>query len=537
MKDFFIYDKELKNIDQSDLGKKFTLCGFVSQVRDLGHLVFIDLRQENYFLQLNIAKEFYQKASLESVIQVEGILSKKEENNEKIKNGDLELIVESMIILSLAQTPPFLPNKEAKEELKLKYRYLELRNKQSFLKFRSDLSLKIRQFFHQEHFTEIETPLLYKSTPEGSRDYVVPSRIHPGHFYALPQSPQTLKQLLMISDFSKYFQICKCFRDEDLRSDRQPEFTQIDFEVSYPEVSFFKKFNEKLFSFLLNQDITFEELSYDDAIKFYGSDKPDLRFDLKFQDLPSHDFDQIKPLSRCLFLDSSYSLSRKEIDDLCGKKIYWFKVENKLLSGGIAKFIKGQELKSGLYFIGEAQDLHSLRKFFAHKFNLYKRDYSFLWIYDFPLFEEGEEGIQAKHHPFTRVQRDQLDDFFENKNLLNLKADAYDLVCNGYELGGGSLRIFSEQEQYHLFKILKLSDENIKNQFGFFLEAFKYGVPPHGGMALGFDRICMILQQTDNIRDVIAFPKTTSATDLMSETPSKISSEQLKTVHLSLDIK
>lgn len=530
----FEYTHLIKDVSIRDLSKSFTLCGFVSNIRDLGSLVFIDLRDSSGMLQVTISKQLYQSVSLESIIKVTGILQKKEEAASFKENNTIELNVLEYTILSLAQPLPFLPSREANDDLRGKYRYLELRTKQDILQFRSDVNFSIRQFFHKEGFTDIETPLLYKSTPEGARDYLVPSRIYPGFFYALPQSPQTLKQLLMIAGTSKYFQICKCFRDEDLRSDRQPEFTQVDFEVAYPKIEFFKDFSQRLFSSLLNREIIIDELSYEDAEKFYGSDKPDLRFDLLLEDPLKTTFPEISSSFRMLYIDKL--LPRSTIEKLCPKNVFWFKKDT-AVSGGISKFLLEEPQKDGIYFFGSPKNLGELRLQVAKEFYTPKEGLFFLWIKDFPLFEESNSGITSVHHPFTRVRRDQLQDFFEEKNILNLKADAYDLVCNGFELGGGSLRMHDQKEQLHMFKLLGLSDSSVQKQFGFFAEALQYGVPPHGGMALGLDRIIMILKNLSSIKDVIAFPKTNKAYDLMSSSPSEVSLNQLQDLHLSIDKK
>jgi len=530
----FEYTHLIKDLSLDHLSQSITLCGFVSNIRDLGSLVFIDLRDDSGFLQITLSKDIYKTVTLESVIKVTGILQKKEESNTHKENNHLEIHASEYTILSLAQTLPFLPSKDANEDLKGKYRYLDLRSKQDILQFRSDINFSIRTFFHQEGFTEIETPILSKSTPEGARDYLVPSRIYPGSFYALPQSPQTFKQLLILSGTSKYFQICKCFRDEDLRSDRQPEFTQVDFEIAYPKLEFFKDFSQRLFSYLLNDKISIEELSFQDAEKFYGSDKPDLRFDLRLEDPLETTFPEISSSFRMLYIDKL--LPRSTIEKFCQKNIFWFKKDT-TVSGGISKFLKEEPKKDGIYFFGLPKQLGELRLQLGKEFYTPKEGLFFLWIKDFPLFEESSSGLTSTHHPFTRVQRSQLQDFLEGKNLLNLKADAYDLVCNGFELGGGSLRIHNPEEQLRMFELLGLSSSSIEKQFGFFLEALQYGVPPHGGMALGLDRIIMILKDLSSIKDVIAFPKTNKAYDLMNQSPSEVSFEQLKDLHLSIDRK
>ncbi len=575
---------ELRGVD---LDKKVTLCGWVNKTRDLGGLYFIDLRDKFGITQLNFSTfkgtiEELKSLSLESVILVEGIIQKRpqESVNHKMPTGEIELYVDKLEILSLSDKDkiPFLPygSVGASEDLRLKYRYLDLRTKrlQDILQIRSATTLKVRQVMHGEGFVEVETPILYKTTPEGARDYIVPSRVHPGHVYALPQSPQTLKQLLMIGGTDKYFQIAKCFRDEDLRADRQPEFTQIDIEVSFSTPEYIKNLIEKILKeiFSLEDNFVLPVMSYQEAMESYGCDKPDLRFGLKHHNATKlfldSEFSLLKDVAstgliKAIFLSEKVAQpTRKEIDSLIevikpfdAKNVYWFKVNGAERSGGISKFINEKihsELmknsdspdKSGWWFFiadQKADVVHSamdaLRRHFAHKYKLLGDKKAFVWVNDFPLFEydEKEGRFFAKHHPFTRPRLDQLELFMSNdpNKLKECLADAYDVVCNGQELGGGSMRIYDPLVQAQMFKILGFSPEDAQKQFGFFLEALKYGVPPHGGLAFGLDRLIMILTKTDNIRDVIAFPKTASASDLMAQAPSTPSVEQLKELNLS----
>lgn len=574
-------------LNESHVGQTVVLCGWVNKYRNLGSLHFIDIRDKYGVTQLGFADfkgdlALLKKCSLESVIYAKGVVAKRpaEAQNAKMQTGMVEVQVEELRVLSQCDVDriPFLPHGaiEATDDLKLKYRYLDIRtNKlQNLLKLRSDTMQKVRSILVGEGFIEVETPILYKSTPEGARDYVVPSRVHPNHVYALPQSPQTLKQLLMIGNTDKYFQICKCFRDEDLRADRQPEFTQIDIEVSFPTQEYIKNLVEKVLRNLFNMPESFSVpvMSYAQAMRDYGSDKPDLRFGLKqyiVNDIfAGTDFavfaNALKEngLVKTFFVPAANAnFSRKDTDSFVevvkphgGKGVAFFKVDKGERSGGIAKFITDDihaklnalfsESGDGtwLFFADADHDVvhncaDAMRRHLGHKLDLIEEGFKFLWVNDFPLLEWSDDRFFAKHHPFTMVKEEHVDAFIngdvtqKNGPLKDVAANAYDIVCNGYEIGGGSLRIFDQKVQKRMFEVLGMSDEEVKNQFGFFIEALNYGVPPHGGLAFGFDRLMMLLAGTENIRDVIAFPKTTSASDLMSSAPSVPSAAQLKELH------
>lgn len=566
----------------SDIGKTVTICGWVNKVRDLGALHFVDLRDKHGLTQLGFEQfkgdlAVLKTFSLESVVRATGIVAARPDSakNPKMATGLVEVQVQSVELLSHAEIPPFLPHghTEATEDLRLKYRYLDLRSErlQKILKIRSDATRKARETLYELGFMEVETPILYKTTPEGARDYVVPSRVHKGKVYALPQSPQTLKQLLMIANSDKYFQICRCFRDEDLRADRQPEFTQIDIEVSFPTMDYMKNLASRMVSRLFNlgDDFILKGITYDEVMAKYGSDKPDVRFGLEqmnvtkifansgfatFADIAKEKHGLVKAMFLPVKLGT---LARKDIDALTdvvkpygGKGVAWFKVENGALSGGISKFVT-PEIQAGLYehshekgdglwfFCADKKDnvahdcADAVRRHLGKTLKLYNPDdYAFLWVYDFPLLDVDFEtkGIGAKHHPFTMPRLDQIEHFMSNdlEKLAACKAQAYDIVCNGYELGGGSLRIFDNKVQSRMFEVLGLSPEEAQHQFGFFVEALKYGTPPHGGMAFGMERLVMMLTKTDSIRDVMAFPKTATATDLMAGAPSKPNDAQTK---------
>ncbi len=579
---------------EEHIGQEVTVCGWVNKYRDLGALHFIDLRDKHGLTQLGFDSfegdiSLLKKCSLESVILAKGIVAARpaEAKNKKMDTGLVEVQVRELKVLSQCDVDniPFLPfgQSEVSDDHRLKYRYLDLRTKklQNILKVRSQATTKVRNLLSNEDFIEVETPILYKSTPEGARDYVVPSRVHPGSVYALPQSPQTLKQLLMIGNTDKYFQICRCFRDEDLRADRQPEFTQIDIEVSFATPKYIKNLATKLMQEIYSQDsdFTLPSMHYDEAMKVYGSDKPDIRFGLKhkivtdiFKDSDFSVFSSVANaggLIKAFFVPAeNATFSRKDTDGFVevvkphgGKGVAFFKVNAGERSAGISKFITDEiytkitalEENSGdgtwLFFADKNHEsVHAcadaLRRYLGKKLNLQKDGYSFLWVHSFPLLEwsENHGRYVACHHPFTMVKNDQLDTFMNateeditNKDsaLRNLSAEAYDIVCNGYELGGGSLRIYDQEVQTQMFKVLGMSDEEVKSQFGFFIEALKYGTPPHAGVAFGLDRIVMLLVGTDNIRDAIAFPKTTKASDLMSQAPSVPAKEQLEELHFN----
>ena len=558
-----------------------TVCGWVSKSRNLGGLHFIDLRDKYGLTQLSF-KEFsgdmdiLKKCHLESTIMVSGKVKPRpaEAQNKNMATGDVEVMVESIELLGACDIDniPFLPHGkvDATEDLRLKYRYLDIRSErlQNILKKRSEVTVEVRNILHGEGFIEVETPILYKSTPEGARDYIVPSRVHPGEVYALPQSPQTLKQLLMIGGTDKYFQICRCFRDEDLRADRQPEFSQIDLEVSFATPTYIKTLVEKVVKnlFKLADDYVMPIMSFKEAMTSYGSDKPDLRFGLKQYDVTSlfkdSDFAVLSGpannngLIKTMFVPEVMgTFSRKDTDGFVdvvkphgGKGVAFFKVNNEERSAGISKFITDDIMTklssttgeggngTWLFFADNSHNIvHScadaLRRFLGEKLNLIQEGYQFVWINEFPLVEWDEDSkrFMAVHHPFTMPLKDDVEKFLsgDNAQIKEVRAEAYDVVCNGYELGGGSMRIHRSDIQEAMFNALGMSKEEAEYQFGFFLEALKYGVPPHGGLAFGLDRLIMIIVGTDSIRDVIAFPKTTKATDLMAGAPSKPAVEQL----------
>jgi aspartyl-tRNA synthetase len=566
----------------SDIGKTVTLCGWMNKYRNLGSLHFIDLRDKYGVTQLGFEAfagdvNELRKFSLESVLLATGKVVARPESarNPNMATGLVEVQVAEIRLLSLAEEVPFLPHGmvPATEDLRLRYRYLDLRSKklQDILTLRSESTKKARLSLYEIGFNEVETPILYKTTPEGARDYIVPSRVHPGKVYALPQSPQTLKQLLMIANTDKYFQICRCFRDEDLRADRQPEFTQIDIEVSFPTLEYMKNLATHVVKrvFGLPEDFQMLSISYDEVMRDYGSDKPDVRFGLKQLDVTDlfrgsafGTFAEVAGtcdgLVKAMFVPASTgTLARKDIDLLVevvkpygGKGVAWFKVENGQATGGISKFVDANLLASlyqrspekgdGLWFFCADKNFNvthdcadALRRHFGKHFNLIDHDkYAFLWVYDFPLFDYDAEAntLGAKHHPFTRPKDEDMELYYSNdkSKVKDVKAYAYDIVCNGYEIGGGSLRIFDNQQQSRMFELLGFTPEDAQHQFGFFIEALKYGTPPHAGMAFGMDRIIMLLAKTDSIRDVIAFPKTASATDLMASSPSRPSDAQTR---------
>ena len=571
---------------KESVGEKVTLCGWVNKSRNLGGLHFIDIRDKYGVSQLSF-KEFSEDLSilktchLESTIKIVGTVKSRpaEAQNKNMPTGEVELMVEAIEVLSACaiEDLPFLPHGagEPTENLKLKYRYLDLRSSrlQEILKIRSEATVTVRNILHDEGFIEVETPILYKSTPEGARDYVVPSRVHPGEVYALPQSPQTLKQLLMIGGTVKYFQICRCFRDEDLRADRQPEFSQIDMEVSFTTPEYIKRLVEKMMATLFNlgADFTMDSMKYSEAMERYGSDKPDLRFGLEhrivtelFKDSefavlskPANEGGMIK----CLFVPADVAqFSRKDTDSFAeivkphgGKGVAFFKVTEGATSAGISKFITDDLYNSlvsetgfsgdgtWFFFADKSPDtVHScadaLRRHLGKALELASTGYAFVWINDFPLldYDASAKRFVAMHHPFTMPKEEDLDLFMKGgvENWSKVRAEAYDVVCNGYELGGGSIRIHQNNVQKKMFEALGMSEEETQYQFGFFLEALRFGVPPHGGLAFGLDRIIMLMTGTDSIRDVIAFPKTTSATDLMAGSPSRPGKEQLKELHM-----
>ncbi|MGE8206128.1 aspartate--tRNA ligase [Heyndrickxia sp. NPDC080065] len=578
-------------VTEQHIGETVTLKGWVQKRRDLGGLIFIDLRDRSGIVQIvfnpDISKEalaIAEKIRSEYVLDVRGTVVARGEStvNENLKTGKIEIKVEKVEVINEAKTPPFIieDKTEVSEDVRLKYRYLDLRRPAMFetFKMRHEVTKSFRRFLDEEGFLDVETPILTKSTPEGARDYLVPSRVHPGEFYALPQSPQIFKQLLMVSGFDKYYQIARCFRDEDLRADRQPEFTQIDIETSFYSQEDIMEMTEKMMARLMKEVKNMElstplpRLTYDEAMSRFGSDKPDTRFGMELVNVSELVKDsgfkvfasavanggQVKAIN---VQGAADKYSRKDIDGLTefvsrygAKGLAWLKVEEEGLKGPIAKFFSEEEQKQVssileasvgdlLLFVADkisvvADALGALRLKLGKELGLIDESkFNFLWVTDWPLLEyDEEEGrFYAAHHPFTMPAREDLDKLESDPK--NVKAQAYDLVLNGYELGGGSLRIFEKDIQEKMFSVLGFTKEEAHEQFGFLLEAFEYGTPPHGGIALGLDRIVMLLAGRSNLRDTIAFPKTASASCLLTEAPGSVSDQQLNDLHLSLNIK
>ena len=568
----------------SDKGKNVHLSGWVQKVRDKGKLIWIDLRDRYGITQLifeedNTSKNVFKKAKecgREFVITVKGKVLERLSKNDVIDTGEIEVAVEDIEILNESEVPPFTieDNTDGGDDLRMKYRYLDIRRSpvKNKLFLRHKLLKTTRDFFNDAGFIEVETPVLIKSTPEGARDFIVPSRMNKGEFYALPQSPQTFKQLLMVSGLDKYYQLVKCFRDEDLRSDRQPEFTQIDCEMSFVDksdiISTFGLFVKHLFNKILNIDIgEIPIMKYDDAINFYGSDKPDLRFDMKFSDISDimkgkgfNVFDDAESvLAICAPGCSNYS--RKDIDLLTdfvrkpqigSKGLVYVKLnEDGSIKSSVDKFYNLDDLKKlssrckakkgDLILILASEKnqnfkaMSELRLLMGKKLELINNNiFKPVWITDFPLFMWDNESkrYHSVHHPFTAPVIDELKTLINEPE--NVKANAYDLVINGVEIGGGSIRIHDRNLQEEIFKILGFSDKEAKNQFGFLLDAFRYGTPPHGGIAFGFDRICSLFAGEESIKDFIAFPKNTSGRDVMIDSPSKISKDQLDELGINI---
>ncbi|MFF6013855.1 aspartate--tRNA ligase [Lysinibacillus fusiformis] len=568
-------------------GEKVVLKGWVQRRRDLGGLIFIDLRDRTGITQVVFSPDVAEAHALadkvrsEYVIEIEGtvILRTEDQINPNVPNGKIEVEATNLIVINTAKTTPFQieDRTDVSEDLRLKYRYLDLRRPVMFdtFKMRSDVTRTIRNFLQNEGFLEVETPILTKSTPEGARDYLVPSRVHEGEFYALPQSPQLFKQLLMVAGFEKYFQIARCFRDEDLRADRQPEFTQVDIETSFLTQEEVLEMNERLIQAVMKEvkgiDIPapFQRMKYQEAMDRYGSDKPDVRFGLELVALNdvfegcgfkvfADTVAQGKQVKSINIKGAADKYSRKDMDELTkfvgiygAKGLAWLKVTEEGLNGPIAKFFDealaaaliermGAEVGDILVFVADkasvvAASLGALRTKLGQDLELIdESQFAFLWITDWPLFEYSEEDgrYYAAHHPFTRP-------FDEDIPLMDtdpaaVRAQAYDIVLNGYELGGGSLRIYERDLQEKMFELLGFSEEEAQAQFGFLLEAFEYGVPPHAGLAFGLDRFVMLLAGRHNLRDTIAFPKTASASCLMTEAPSEVSSEQLSELSLAI---
>ena len=572
------------SLNINNVGEIVELYGWVQKVRNLGGLIFIDLRDRSGIIQIIVKPEnkFYEKSlelKNEYVIKVIGEVVERESKNKNMETGEIEVELHELEILNTSIDIPFsiTDDTTALEDTRLKYRYLDIRRNEIKDKLicRSKVTKAVRDYFINNAFLEIETPILCKSTPEGARDYLVPSRISKGKFYALPQSPQLFKQLLMVGGIERYFQIAKCFRDEDLRSDRQPEFTQIDMEMSFVNEEDIMNINEGLiahvFKEIKNIDIPnpIPKMKYDDAIKYYGSDKPDLRFDMKINDITNifqntefQIFQNIiknKGIINALVVkNSSDKYSRKDLEKLNefiktydANNLFYLKYNNEL-SGSIIKVMTSEEqndlikqlkleendlvlIVGGPYTITK-HALGGLRSKLAKDLNLIKKgDYAFTWIIDFPSFEysEEEQRYVACHHPFTAPKDEDIDKLLTDKG--NCYSKAYDLVINGYEIGGGSIRIHDNNIQNKMFQALELTEEDIKEKFGFFVEGLKYGTPPHGGLAFGLERLVMVLTETENVRDTIAFPKTASASCLMSEAPNIVDINQLKELGISIN--
>jgi aspartyl-tRNA synthetase len=576
-------------ITLKDLDKMVSLNGWISKVRDLGSLIFIDLRDRYGRTQIvfneKTNKEIFitiKKLGLEDVIGIKGIVIKRPDEaiNQSMITGQIDIDVQKLVVYNESNPTPFDINNRnsASEEHRLKYRYLELRTKelQNNILVRHEALLATRKILSAQNFTEIETPILMKSTPEGARDFLVPSRIHNGKFYALPQSPQTYKQLLMVSGFDKYFQIVKCFRDEDFRADRQPEFTQIDIEMSFVEqddiIALGTTLVRDLWMEVLSEALPekFPVLSYNEAMEKYGSDKPDLRFNMELLELESFildsKFDTFKSIIKSggrvkgIVVPNAENYSRKVIDDLTSwlkeqygaKGLAWMKcLDGEVFEGGISKFfdkkmhqdmIKKLKISKNniLFIIGDVQkivfsSLGALRIKAAKQNNLIDENkWSPLWVVDFPLFEWNEDYSRwdSLHHPFTSPNFEDIE--YLDKDPSRVRSLGYDIVMNGYEIGGGSIRIYDKKLQSKIFDLLGISNEEANEKFGFLMNAFKYGAPPHGGMAFGFDRLIMLLVGSKQIRDVIAFPKTTSAMSLMDNSPSLVDSQQLEELGLTI---
>ena len=567
----------------SNVGQNVELYGWVQKKRDLGGLVFIDLRDRSGIIQLVVRpdSEYYDLATSlksESVIKVVGEINERENKNYKIPTGEIEVIISYLELINQSIDIPFeiSENTTALEDTRLKYRYLDLRREsiKNNLMLRHKVCMIARNYLSDNGFIEVETPILCVPTPEGARDYLVPSRINNGHFYALPQSPQIFKQLLMIGGMEKYFQIARCFRDEDLRADRQPEFTQIDIEQSFSSEediwATVEGLMQKLFKEIKKVNLKpFPRLTYNECIDRYGSDKPDTRYGMEIQDITdifSHTFFEIFSkvisdggvINAIVLKGLAQTISRKDIDKLTeavkvfkAKALSYLKYSNKELTGSIVKIISDDEKDALIEQLGlEENDmvfivadkkkivksaLGALRIKLAREHHLIPEDkYNFLWVTDFPMFEysEEEERFVAAHHPFTSPRVEDMDKLLTDKE--NCYSRAYDLVLNGYELLSGSVRIHDSETQAKVFKAIDMTEEEAKQKFGFFLEAFKYGAPPHCGVGIGLERLVMILCDTENIRDVVAFPKTASAQDLMNEAPGVVSQKQLDELGIKL---
>lgn len=571
------------NINIKNVGETVTLYGWVLKKRDLGGLVFIDLRDRSGIIQLTVRPDSacYELASSlknEYVLKVTGEVVERENKNTKIATGEIEIDVTELELLNTSEEIPFSleDNTNALEDTRLKYRYLDIRRNEIKEKLvtRSKVTMAVREYLDSLNFLEVETPILCKSTPEGARDYLVPSRVNKSKFYALPQSPQIFKQLLMVGGIEKYFQIAKCFRDEDLRADRQPEFTQIDIEMSFAEENDIMTMAEGLVAHVwkkiknIDIELPLMRMKYDDAIEYYGSDKPDLRFDMKINNISgifsNTEFTVFKKvleengiINAIVVKNAADKYSRKDLDKLTdfvktyrASGLAYLKFAEEV-SGSILKVISENELNNlkeqlnvenndlVLIVSGKKEivksSLGALRCKIASDLDLIdKTSYKMLWVVDFPSFEWSEEEgrFMSCHHPFTAPKDEDVDKLINDK--ANCYSKAYDIVINGYEAGGGSIRIHNQDVQQKMFEALELSEEEIKDKFGFFVDALKYGTPPHGGLAFGLDRMIMLLTNTENIRDVIAFPKTASASCLMSECPNTVADKQLDDLNIKI---
>ncbi|MBO1734594.1 MAG: aspartate--tRNA ligase [Coprobacter sp.] len=571
----------------SDVGQKVTLAGWVQRSRKMGGMTFVDLRDRYGITQLVFNQEnnsgLWEKANKlgrEYVIQVTGMVTERSNKNQNIPTGEIEIEVSDLIQLNSSDIPPFTIEDETDggDDLRMQYRYLDLRRPsvRKNLELRHKMAFEVRRYLDEQHFIEVETPVLMKSTPEGARDFIVPSRMNPGEFYALPQSPQLFKQLLMVSGFDRYFQIVKCFRDEDLRADRQPEFTQIDCEMSFVEqedvLNMFEGMAKHLFRYIKNIDFTepFPRMTWADAMKYYGSDKPDIRFDMKFVEIKDltegHNFVVFDstPYVAGICAEGCASYTRKQLDELTeyvkrpqvGAKglVYVRCEENGMFKSSVDKFYSQDDLKVWaerfgakpgdliLILAGDKiktqKALCELRLEMGSRLGLRDKNiFAPLWVIDFPLFEWDEETqrFYAMHHPFTSPKPEDIGMLESNPG--EVRANAYDMVINGVELGGGSIRIHDSVLQDRMFRVLGFTEEQAQYQFGFLMNAFKYGAPPHGGLAFGLDRFVSMFAGLDSIRDCIAFPKNNSGRDVMNGAPSIIDNKQLEELHLKLDLK
>ena len=570
----------------ANIGENVTLSGWVQRTRKMGGMTFVDLRDRYGITQLVFNNEINaslcdqaNKLGREYVLQVKGVVSERSSKNSKVSTGDIEIIVSEMQILNTAQVPPFTieDNTDGGDDIRMQYRYLDLRRNcvRANLELRHKMAFEVRKYLDEHGFIEVETPVLIKSTPEGARDFVVPSRMNPGQFYALPQSPQTFKQLLMVSGFDRYFQIVKCFRDEDLRADRQPEFTQIDCEMSFVEqediINLFEGMSKYLFKTIKGIDLPdFPRMTWHDAMKYYGSDKPDTRFDMKFVELDGilkgHGFsvfDNAKYIGG-ICAKGAATYTRKQLDALTdfvkkpqigAKGMVYARIENDgTVKSSVDKFYSQdvlQAMKSAMHAeVGDLililsgddvqknrKQLCELRLEMGNQLGLRdKNKYSCLWVVDFPLFEWSEEDqrFYAMHHPFTSPKLEDVDLLDTDPGAV--RANAYDMVINGVEVGGGSIRIHDSELQHKMFKLLGFTPEKAEAQFGFLMNAFKYGAPPHGGLAYGLDRFVSLFAGLDSIRDCIAFPKNNAGRDVMIDAPSVLDDDQLKELNLKINI-